>query len=129
MTKPHIPLEEIRAAVESCRKCPLADGRTQTVFGAGNPSARVLIVGEAPGRTRICRAFRSWGGGGQVPRRAAGHRGPRARGRVHRQRAQVPPARNRNPRPEEIELCTPVSAGADAHHRPRVHRDARKLLD
>ena len=50
MTKPHIPLDEIRSAVESCRKCPLAEGRTQTVFGVGNPSARVLIVGEAPGK-------------------------------------------------------------------------------
>ncbi len=59
MTKPHIPLDEIRSAVESCRKCPLAEGRTQTVFGVGNPSARVLIVGEAPGKTRICRASRS----------------------------------------------------------------------
>lgn len=48
--KPHIPLEEIRAAVEACHKCPLADGRTQTVFGVGNPEARVLIVGEAPGK-------------------------------------------------------------------------------
>ncbi len=50
MTKPHIPLDEIRAQVEGCRKCPLADGRTQTVFGVGNPEARVLIVGEAPGK-------------------------------------------------------------------------------
>ena len=50
MPKPHIPLEDIRAQVEACRKCPLADGRTQTVFGVGNPSARVLIVGEAPGK-------------------------------------------------------------------------------
>ena len=50
MPKPHIPLEQIRAEVEACRKCPLADGRTQTVFGVGNPAARVLIVGEAPGK-------------------------------------------------------------------------------
>ncbi len=48
--KPHIPLEQIRADVEACRRCPLADGRTQTVFGVGNPNARVLIVGEAPGK-------------------------------------------------------------------------------
>ena len=50
MTKPHIPLDEIRAQVEGCRKCPLADGRTQTVFGVGNPEARVMIIGEAPGK-------------------------------------------------------------------------------
>ena len=50
MHKPHIPLEQIRADVEACHRCPLADGRTQTVFGDGNPDARVLIVGEAPGK-------------------------------------------------------------------------------
>ena len=50
MGKPHIPLPEIRAAVEACRRCPLSQGRTQTVFGVGNPRARVLFVGEAPGR-------------------------------------------------------------------------------
>lgn len=50
MGKPHIPLDELRAQVASCRRCPLADGRTQTVFGAGDPQARVLIVGEAPGK-------------------------------------------------------------------------------
>ena len=50
MSKPHIPLDEIRAQVEACHACPLADGRTQTVFGVGNPAARVLIVGEAPGK-------------------------------------------------------------------------------
>ena len=50
MGKPHIPLPEIRAAVEACRRCPLSQGRTQTVFGVGNPCARVLFVGEAPGR-------------------------------------------------------------------------------
>ena len=50
MTKPHIPLNELREQVSACHKCPLAEGRTQTVFGEGNPNARVLIIGEAPGR-------------------------------------------------------------------------------
>ena len=36
--------------VAACRKCPeLANSRTQTVFGVGNPSARLCLVGEAPG--------------------------------------------------------------------------------
>ncbi len=33
----------------TCQKCPLADSRTQVVFGAGNPQAEVLLVGEGPG--------------------------------------------------------------------------------
>ena len=39
------------AAVEAavCVRCPLAAGRTQVVFGAGNPDAELMLVGEAPG--------------------------------------------------------------------------------
>ena len=35
--------------VKGCRKCQLCDTRTQTVFGQGNPGARLVFVGEAPG--------------------------------------------------------------------------------
>ena len=78
MTKPHIPLDEIRAQVEGCRKCPLADGRTQTVFGVGNPEARVMIIGEAPGKNEDLQGEPFVGAAGKYL-----------------------------PRPEEIELCTP----------------------
>ena len=37
MEHPHIPLEDLQAQVAACRRCPLCDGRTQTVFGVGNP--------------------------------------------------------------------------------------------
>ena len=50
MSKPHIPLPAIQEQVAQCRRCPLCDGRTQTVFGVGNPEARVLFIGEAPGK-------------------------------------------------------------------------------
>lgn len=43
-------MEELRAAVTPCVKCPeLAATRTQTVFGVGNIEARIMFVGEAPG--------------------------------------------------------------------------------
>ena len=50
MPKPHIPLDELRTQVAACHACPLAQTRTQTVFGDGSPTARVLFVGEAPGK-------------------------------------------------------------------------------
>ncbi len=43
------PLEEIRLALGECRRCRLGNGRTRLVFGSGNPRARLLFVGEAPG--------------------------------------------------------------------------------
>lgn len=43
-------LAALREAVKVCRKCEhLADFRTQTVFGVGNPHAELMFVGEAPG--------------------------------------------------------------------------------
>jgi DNA polymerase len=42
-------LEALREQAAGCRNCPLWKNATQTVFGEGNPRARVMIVGEQPG--------------------------------------------------------------------------------
>ena len=42
-------LAEAAADAASCTKCRLAEGRTQVVFGVGNPSAELMFIGEAPG--------------------------------------------------------------------------------
>ncbi|MGC8917501.1 MAG: uracil-DNA glycosylase [Thermoanaerobaculum sp.] len=42
-------LETMARALATCQRCRLAKGRTQVVFGVGNPRARVVFVGEAPG--------------------------------------------------------------------------------
>ena len=41
---------ELRAAVAGCQACGLCNGRTNTVFGAGQEKARWMIIGEAPGQ-------------------------------------------------------------------------------
>ncbi len=43
-------LAEVRDVALSCTKCPLAKGRTQVVFGVGDPRAELMFVGEGPGR-------------------------------------------------------------------------------
>ncbi len=43
-------LEQLRVTASSCVRCPLAQGRTQVVFGVGDPGADLLFVGEGPGR-------------------------------------------------------------------------------
>ena len=42
-------LESLREAAAGCRACPLWERGTQTVFGEGQPRARVMLVGEQPG--------------------------------------------------------------------------------
>jgi uracil-DNA glycosylase family 4 len=42
-------LAAMAKAVGGCTRCPLHRGRTQTVFGVGDPRARLMVIGEAPG--------------------------------------------------------------------------------
>jgi uracil-DNA glycosylase len=43
------PIKQLREDARSCRDCPLWANATQTVFGAGDPHARGMLVGEQPG--------------------------------------------------------------------------------
>ena len=42
-------LREFFEEIKDCQKCPLAQSRTQIVFGEGPPNARLMFIGEAPG--------------------------------------------------------------------------------
>src|SRR5438067_3311343 len=42
-------LEAVRSEIGECTRCRLHKGRTNIVFGVGNPEARLMFVGEAPG--------------------------------------------------------------------------------
>jgi len=42
-------LRGLKRAAQGCRNCPLWENATQTVFGEGNPRARIMLVGEQPG--------------------------------------------------------------------------------
>lgn len=105
MSKPHIPLEELRAQVEACRRCPLADGRTHTVFGVGNPQARVLIVGEAPGKNEDLQGIPFVGAAGKYLNELLEIAGLRREDVYIANVLKCRPPGNRDPRPEEIEQC------------------------
>lgn len=100
-----ITLDEIREEVGACRRCGLCEGRTNVVFGVGNPEARVMIIGEAPGRNEDLKGEPFVG--------AAGHFLDELLECADLVRDDVfianvlkcrPPS-NRNPRPEEIQAC------------------------
>ena len=42
-------LDEVREACLRCRECPLCEGRTNVVFGVGDPEAELMFIGEGPG--------------------------------------------------------------------------------
>ena len=105
MSRPQIPLEQIRAQVQACRKCPLADGRTQTVFGVGNPQARVLIVGEAPGKNEDLQGEPFVGAAGKYLNELLSYAGLKREDVFIANVLKCRPPGNRDPRPEEIQLC------------------------
>lgn len=100
-------LEEIRVTVEACRKCPLADGRTQIVFGVGNPKARVLIVGEAPGKNEDLQGEPFVGAAGKYLNELLAVAGLTRDDVYIANVLKCRPPGNRDPRAEEIELCAP----------------------
>ena len=107
MSKPHIPLEDLREQVRACRACPLCGGRTQTVFGDGNPQARVLFIGEAPGKNEDLQGLPFVGKAGQNLNTLLDIAGLRREDVYIANVLKCRPPGNRDPRPEEIEACTP----------------------
>ena len=45
-----VDLSALREHIGDCRRCALADTRTRLVFGSGDPHARLMFIGEAPGK-------------------------------------------------------------------------------
>jgi uracil-DNA glycosylase family 4 len=100
--------DELRAfgeAVATCTRCALAQGRTQVVFGSGNPDADLMFVGEAPGFHEDKQGVPFVGAAGKLLDQLLAGIGL---GRVDVFVANVlkcrPPG-NRDPLPEEIEAC------------------------
>jgi uracil-DNA glycosylase len=98
-------LEDLAAAVSHCTACPLSAGRTQTVFGVGDPHARLLIVGEAPGRDEDRQGEPFVGRAGKLLDRMLAAMGL-DRSEVYIMNVvKCRPPDNRNPEAAEIEAC------------------------
>ena len=98
-------LEAYAAQTAVCTRCRLAAGRTQVVFGVGDPEADLMFVGEAPGFHEDKQGFPFVGQAGKLLDQLLA--------RIGLTRAQVyianvikcrPPG-NRDPQPDEIEAC------------------------
>jgi len=107
-TKPQPrPLDDIKQEVIACTKCPLWEGRTQVVFGVGNPSARVLFIGEAPGKNEDLQGEPFVGAAGKYLNELLGYAGLERNDIYIANILKCRPPNNRNPLPEEIQICTP----------------------
>jgi DNA polymerase len=91
--------------VAGCTKCRLAEGRTQVVFGAGNPESDLMFVGEAPGFHEDKQGYPFVGQAGKLlDKLLAGIGLSRADVYIANVLKCRPPG-NRDPQPDEIEAC------------------------
>jgi uracil-DNA glycosylase family 4 len=107
--RPDLPgtLAEVRALVEACRLCPLCETRTKTVFSDGTDKARLMFVGEAPGRDEDREGVPFVGRAGQLLTKMIEAIQLK---REHVYIANVlkcRPPENRTPLPSEVEKCLP----------------------
>jgi DNA polymerase len=100
-------LEQVRGDLGDCRRCGLSGTRTHLVFGAGNPSARLVFVGEAPGYDEDVQGAPFVGAAGKLLTRIVEAMGL-GRGDVYICNIlKCRPPGNRNPLPDEIDVCRP----------------------
>lgn len=107
-------LEALRAEMGDCVKCPhLVGSRSNIVFGVGNPEARLMFVGEAPGADEDLLGEPFVGKAGQLLTKIIEAMGF-ARNDVYianvlKCRPDMPPGEsgNRKPRPDEMATCLP----------------------
>jgi DNA polymerase len=100
--------EELAAfatSVAGCTRCPLAAGRTQVVFGSGDPAADLMFVGEAPGFHEDQQGVPFVGQAGKLLERLLAGIGLERRGVYIANVIKCRPPGNRDPQPEEIEAC------------------------
>jgi uracil-DNA glycosylase family 4 len=101
-------LEALRAAIGDCQRCKLCSGRTNIVFGVGNPHAKLMFVGEGPGRDEDLQGEPFVGRAGQlltdIITKGIG---------IKREDVYIcnvvkcRPPENRNPEPDEVAACEP----------------------
>ncbi len=100
-------LDAFCQSIKACEKCVLAKTRTHFVFGAGNPNAEFMLIGEAPGRDEDLKGEPFVGRAGQLLDKILAA--------IEFKRSEVfignilkcRPPQNRDPLPEEVALCMP----------------------
>ena len=114
-------LAELAAEAAGCTRCPLAETRTNVVFGVGDPDADLMFVGEAPGRDEDLQGLPFVGRSGQLLDRLLAEELGVDRSRVYIANVvKCRPPDNRDPRPEEIAACRPYLTAQVELVAPRV---------
>jgi uracil-DNA glycosylase len=100
-------LAEAALAASTCTRCRLSSGRTQVVYGTGNPEADLMFVGEGPGFHEDKQGIPFVGAAGQLLNTMLEEVGIRREDVYIANVIKCRPPGNRDPLPDEIEACRP----------------------
>jgi DNA polymerase len=101
-------LADVERVALACTLCPLSQGRTTVVFGEGDPHARLMVVGEGPGREEDLQGRPFVGRSGQLLDKLLEEEAGLVRRQVYIANVvKCRPPGNRDPLPEEIAACRP----------------------
>ena len=113
-------LAAIRQDVGDCQRCRLAGTRKTIVFGQGNPSARLMFVGEAPGGDEDEQGLAFVGKAGQLLTKIIEAIGMSREEVFIANVLMCRPPQNRNPEPDEVLACQPFLERKIEAIRPKV---------
>ena len=100
-------LNKICTDMAGCRLCPLGITRQNLVFGDGNPQAKIVFVGEAPGADEDQQGLPFVGKAGQLLTKIIEAMGIKRKDVYICNILKCRPPENRNPLPDEISFCEP----------------------
>lgn len=100
-------LEDVARDSQGCMLCTLCEKRTKVVFGVGDSNARLMFIGEGPGRDEDLQGEPFVGAAGQLLNRILGAMGLRRDEVYIANTVKCRPPRNRNPEPDELAACRP----------------------
>jgi DNA polymerase len=100
-------LAAVRADIGDCTRCKLHTGRTNIVFGVGNPDSPLMFVGEGPGADEDEQGVPFVGRAGQLLTQIIKAMGYERDAVYIANVVKCRPPGNRNPEPDEIEQCEP----------------------
>jgi uracil-DNA glycosylase family 4 len=101
-------LDHVRADLGDCQRCKLAGGRTNLVYGVGDPHARLVFVGEGPGADEDAKGEPFVGRAGQLLTEIITKGMKLGRQDVYICNVvKCRPPGNRNPEPDEVAACEP----------------------
>ena len=101
-------LQELKVFLHNCQRCKLAGlGRTQVVFGTGNPHATIMFVGEGPGFHEDQQGEPFVGAAGKLLNELLQSAGL-SRSEIYIANViKCRPPNNRDPEPDEVDTCKP----------------------